>query len=137
MNKLRLTIPPPIVLLLAVLFMWLLSQLFPFLSFIVSAREWLSGLLFGLGVCVCVCVCGVVAFKKASTTLDSRNPDKASQLVVMGIYRYSRNPMYLGFLCILVACAVYLANLVCLLVVPLFILYLNRFQIKPEESVLT
>jgi len=54
-------------------------------------------------------------------------------LVARGIYRYSRNPMYLGFLLLLTALACYLMNAAAFILLPLFLLYMNRFQIVPEE----
>jgi len=54
--------------------------------------------------------------------------------VTSGIYRYTRNPMYLGLLLILLGWAVFLANIVAFIFLPAFIAYLNRFQIRPEEK---
>jgi protein-S-isoprenylcysteine O-methyltransferase Ste14 len=63
-------------------------------------------------------------------------PGTATALVVSGVYRITRNPMYLGFLLLLLAEIVWLANPVALLGAPAFVLYLNRFQIGPEEQAL-
>jgi protein-S-isoprenylcysteine O-methyltransferase Ste14 len=63
-------------------------------------------------------------------------PDAASSLVADGVYRWTRNPMYLGFLIALAGWAAYLANVASALVLPLFVLYMNRFQIVPEERAL-
>jgi protein-S-isoprenylcysteine O-methyltransferase Ste14 len=68
------------------------------------------------------------------------NPIKASaasSLVTSGVYRYTRNPMYLGLSVTLMAWAVFLSNLLALVAVPLFVLYISRFQISPEERVLS
>jgi protein-S-isoprenylcysteine O-methyltransferase Ste14 len=54
-----------------------------------------------------------------------------------GIYRISRNPMYLGFFLLLTGLAIFLSNVIAIVILPLFILYMNRFQIEPEERVLT
>ena len=59
-----------------------------------------------------------------------------TQLVTSGVYRYTRNPMYLGMACLLLAWAVYLQNPLALLGVPLFMAYITQFQIKPEERML-
>ena len=53
-----------------------------------------------------------------------------------GLYRVTRNPMYLGMLLVLFGWAVFLSNLAALLIAPLFALYITRFQIIPEERVL-
>jgi protein-S-isoprenylcysteine O-methyltransferase Ste14 len=80
---------------------------------------------------------GVVAFRAHRTTVDPVHPDGATSIVSSGIYRISRNPMYLGFALMLSALAVQLDSVVALIGVPLFVLYMNRFQIKPEERLLT
>lgn len=78
-------------------------------------------------------VAGVMTFRKAKTTLDPRYPGKASLVVSSGIYGVSRNPMYLGIAFMLVAFAIYLASALSLAGVLVFIVYMNRFQIIPEE----
>jgi protein-S-isoprenylcysteine O-methyltransferase Ste14 len=63
-------------------------------------------------------------------------PASASVLVDGGIYRLTRNPMYLGFLVVLLGWAIFLSNIVAFLLLPAFVYYMNRFQIKPEEKAL-
>ena len=62
--------------------------------------------------------------------------DKASALVVSGVYKVSRNPMYLGFLLVLFGWGIFLSNLLALLLLPGFVVYLKHFQIGPEEEAL-
>ena len=89
------------------------------------------------GGAVIVCLLGVASFRRASTTVNPTRPEGTSALVVGGVYRYSRNPMYLGFLLGLVAWGLWLANLPALAGGPLLlVLWLDRFQIIPEERVL-
>lgn len=83
-----------------------------------------------------VALAGVAAFRKAKTTVDPFQPDKATSLVSSGVYRFSRNPMYLGMLLVLLGWAVYLGDVLAYLVTLLFIPYMTRFQIKPEERVM-
>ena len=83
-----------------------------------------------------VVLAGVHAFRRARTTVDPMHPERSATLVAGGIYRRSRNPMYLGFLLLLAAWACWLANLLALAGLPAFVLYLNRFQIVPEERAL-
>jgi protein-S-isoprenylcysteine O-methyltransferase Ste14 len=64
-------------------------------------------------------------------------PESSSSLVVSGIYKLTRNPMYLGLLLVLLGWAIYLTNVLVFLLLPAFILYINRFQIAPEERALT
>ena len=75
-------------------------------------------------------------FKREQTTVDPHRPDRASALVVRGIFRFSRNPMYLGLLLVLTAWVIYLAHPAGLLVLPVLVSYLSRFQIRPEERIL-
>lgn len=83
-----------------------------------------------------VAIMGVADFRRHKTTVNPFTPDQSSTLVSTGIYRYSRNPMYLGFLLALAGWCVYLASWGSMLLLPLFILYMNRFQIAPEERAL-
>jgi protein-S-isoprenylcysteine O-methyltransferase Ste14 len=78
----------------------------------------------------------VVAFRRAGTTVNPMKPESSSSLVVSGIYAFTRNPMYLGFLFALLAWAIYLSHPAAFLVLPLFVWYMNRFQIEPEERAL-
>jgi protein-S-isoprenylcysteine O-methyltransferase Ste14 len=75
-------------------------------------------------------------FLRSRTTVNPLKPASASMLVTRSIYRFTRNPMYLGLATLLLAWAIYLGNLAALAGVPLFILYMNRFQIAPEERAL-
>lgn len=79
---------------------------------------------------------GVIEFKKEQTTPNPHTPDKATALVTQGVYQYSRNPMYFGLLTVLIAWGLYLSNLLAFMLLPLFIMSMNRLQIKPEERVL-
>jgi protein-S-isoprenylcysteine O-methyltransferase Ste14 len=83
------------------------------------------------------CVAGVVSFKLAKTTVNPSKPEQASKLVTSGIYRISRNPMYLGFAFILAGWGVWLSSVWAMLGVIGFIGYLTLFQIMPEERALT
>lgn len=85
---------------------------------------------------VIVCLLGVGSFKRAKTTVNPMRPESASALVVGGVYRLTRNPMYLGFLLLLLGWAAFLSNGLALLPVAMFVVYLDRFQIRPEERAL-
>ena len=78
----------------------------------------------------------LVHFLRRRTTINPLKPASASALVTEGIYRFTRNPMYVGLATLLAAWAIYLGNLAALAGVPLFIIYMNRFQIAPEERAL-
>lgn len=79
---------------------------------------------------------GVWRFRRNGTTLNPLRPDTASSLVTSGVYRISRNPMYAGFLLCLCGWGCYLGNRYALLGPVIFVLYMNRFQILPEERAL-
>lgn len=79
---------------------------------------------------------GIMSFRMAKTTVNPMKPESSSALVVTGIYRLTRNPMYLGFLWILFGWGIFLSNAPALLILPGFIFYMNRFQIEPEERAL-
>jgi protein-S-isoprenylcysteine O-methyltransferase Ste14 len=88
----------------------------------------------------CGLVVGVLAllpFGRLRTTVDPRHPERASRLVTDGVYRVSRNPMYLAMLLGLVAWGLWLGRAPALLLGPaFFVAYLNRRQIPPEERAL-
>ncbi len=76
------------------------------------------------------------SFRKARTTINPMTPEKSSAVVSEGLYRYSRNPMYVGQLILLVAFAVYLGALSAWVVPPIFVWVITVCQIIPEERVL-
>ncbi len=130
---LALKIPPVALAALAAAAMWFL----PAIAILPRLGPRHAGLCAALALLgAAVCLAGVLAFGRARTTVDPMRPAAATSLVVRGIYRCTRNPMYLGFLLALLAWALYLAKLSALLVLPLFVGYLTVFQIKPEEAAL-
>ncbi|MDF0643957.1 MAG: isoprenylcysteine carboxylmethyltransferase family protein [Nitrospira sp.] len=84
-----------------------------------------------------IAIAGVLAFRRAKTTVNPLTPDATTAMVTSGIYRFTRNPMYLGFLLVLAGWAVYLSDLLAFALLPLFVWYMNRFQIVPEERALS
>jgi protein-S-isoprenylcysteine O-methyltransferase Ste14 len=79
---------------------------------------------------------GVIAFRQHRTTINPLHPENTSRLVTGGIYRISRNPMYVGMALLLLAWAVYLESPAALLGIGGFIAYITHFQIMPEETLL-
>lgn len=131
---LELRIPP---LLLTALFagaMVALRAATPSLSFDVPGLGWAGAALMAAG--AAACVAGVAAFRRARTTVDPTRPDRASSLVRDGIYRFTRNPMYLGFLLVLLGLGLLLGSWPALFVAIAFVPWMNRFQIGPEERAL-
>ena len=76
----------------------------------------------------------IILFKKYQTTISPINPSNATKLITDGVYKFSRNPMYLGLLLVLFGISIILNPTGGLFLMPLFILYLNLFQIIPEEN---
>jgi protein-S-isoprenylcysteine O-methyltransferase Ste14 len=134
MNALELKIPPVAVGLIVALLMWLTSLAAPAFGFIFPGRFPCStGLvLFGAA----ISISGVVSFRRAKTTVNPTTPAAASTLVVSGIYNFTRNPMYLGFLIALLGWGVFLSNALAIVFIPGFVIFMNRFQIRPEEQAL-
>lgn len=130
----KLKIPPVAVSLLFLGMIWLLDHLLPNESLGFPFKNWLAGVLLILG--AIVALLGVWEFRKKSTTVNPHKPQNTTDLVDSGIYRLSRNPMYLGLFLILCAGILYLGNFYNLLVLPLFVWYMNSFQIIPEEEVM-
>lgn len=128
-------IPPPAVTLLFAILMWLLSTVESSLALAVPWRTTVAILLWSAG--VMIALAGLLEFRRAKTTINPLNPEAATAVVSSGIYRFSRNPMYLGLLLVLIGWAVWLSNVLAYAPIPFFVLYINRFQIEPEERVLT
>ena len=124
-------IPPPVVGLLTAVLMAGLARVGPALPLADLARHGLTGVLVAAG--LGLDLSGLLAFRASRTTLNPLRPRKAAALVTGGIYRFTRNPMYLGMLLLLLAWAVHLSALWAFAGLPLFVLYIGRFQIAPEE----
>jgi len=115
-------------------FMWLVSRAAPSLHFDVPAHKWLAMILVSVG--FLTGISGVATFRIAKTTVNPTKP-RASSLVTWGVYAISRNPMYLGGLIMLLGWAIFLLNALAFLFLAVYVLYINRFQIAPEERALT
>lgn len=135
MQSLELKIPPPLVALVIGAAMWLVAGVGPTLElpFAVRLVAFVAIALCGGG----VALAGRNEFKRARTTLNPLRPDKASALVTSGIYRFTRNPMYVGLALVVAGWAAFLCSALALLGPPGFVLYITRFQIVPEERILS
>ena len=133
-RNLELKIPPLALVLLCAGAMALAAWALPRLTYPYSGRLAVGSGLAAAG--VLVAGLGIAAFRRARTTVNPMSPESASSLVIVGIYRLTRNPMYLGFLLMLTGLAAGLSNAVAAALLPFFVLYLTRFQILPEERAL-
>lgn len=125
-------IPPVLLLLIWLVLIYLIAGFFPEMTMKFGGHIKVASILALLG--VGVIVAGVWQFKKACTTVDPTQPDKASSLVDTGIFNHTRNPMYLGMALIALAAVIYVMNLASLIFMLGLPLYLHCFQIKPEEQ---
>lgn len=127
------TVPPPLLTLIFAGLMALLNLLvpwqivLPFKLFILSACAFVATILLGES---------VLRFIRSKTTVNPLRPEKASSLVVAGVFRLSRNPMYLGMLLLLCSVAIYLDNPANIILIAGYVLVMNELQIKPEEQAL-
>ena len=133
-RALELRVPPLALVLFAAACMWLVSWLLPALGVSIPGRTAVAGVCAASG--VVLLVAGVIALRKAHTTVNPATPDASAALVESGVFRWSRNPIYLRFLLVLGAWAIHLANVAAMLFLPAFVWYMNRFQIEPEERAL-
>ena len=134
MNALALKVPPVAQVIITAAAMYGVSKMVPALTFSLNGS---TALAVGLGVMgMSLGVMGVTQFRIAQTTPNPQALEKVSSLVTSGIYRYSRNPMYLGLVLILLGWAFYLSHFLSFVLLPVFILYMTRFQIQPEEQMM-
>lgn len=132
--KLTLKIPPVAQGIVALFLIWLLDRYAPIYHIRFIYQNIVACVFTGAG--IIVALLGVFAFIKLSTTVDPRCPEKANKLVAIDIYKYSRNPMYLGMLLIITGIVIYFGSLSSIFVIPLFVTYINKYQIVPEEVAL-
>ncbi len=133
MSSLELKLPPPAITALAALLIYGGDRVSP-AGLRVSIDVFWA--LVVLGVALLIGFMAVGHFFKVGTTPHPHCPEKSSCLVAHGIYRYSRNPMYLALLLVLVAWSLYLGWVLSPLGWGLFVLWITRFQIRPEERIL-
>jgi protein-S-isoprenylcysteine O-methyltransferase Ste14 len=135
MHVLDLKVPPLALVLLVGGVMWIAAWAVPAFVFAFPARSLFAMAAVAAG--AAIAGTGIVSFRRAKTTVNPMKPESSSALVQSGIYRLTRNPMYLGFLLILLGWAIFLSNALAFLLLPAFVWYMNRFQIEPEERALT
>lgn len=125
-------IPPPIVTLFFGLCIYFSQEYFPesnleFLT-IFSYIFFFSGF--------SILILAVSLFKKQNTTINPIKIENASSLITSGVFEYSRNPMYLGMVMILLGIALMFNFIGGILFTLLFAIYITKYQIRPEEEVM-
>ena len=117
---------------LCVLIIFLSKSIFP--SFVFSYKLQLG--IFVSTVGFLLLIVSIKSFIDNKTTINPLNLKKSTYLVTSGVFRFSRNPMYLGMLLFLLGTAIILNIIGGLIISILFIFYMNFFQIIPEEKAL-
>lgn len=134
MHVFELKVPPVALTVMFAVVMWGVSRFFSAASFPVP-----GGFIVAFAIAIIgggIAVAGVHAFRRHDTTVHPMKPETTVSIVSDGIYRFTRNPMYLGLVLVLMGWATFLSNLAALLLVPAFVAYMTRFQIQPEERAL-
>ena len=134
MHPLDHKIPPPVIAVLCGGLAWLLAHFTPGFHFDIPARLPIVAVLVLVG--LALDFSGLLSFRKARTTFNPLAPSRSKVIVQSGLYRYTRNPMYLGMVLELLGLCVFLANPLTLAAVVVFVAYITRFQIIPEERLL-
>jgi protein-S-isoprenylcysteine O-methyltransferase Ste14 len=127
-------LPPPLIFLLSAGAMSLIADLWPGASLPLPLHlSWGAAAICGI-LSLTISYLSTRSFRRAKTTVDPRHPEHTSTLVTHGVYRFSRNPMYLALLLLLLGWALILANAMALLGLPLCFFYLDFCQIRREEQ---
>jgi protein-S-isoprenylcysteine O-methyltransferase Ste14 len=126
--------PPPLVVVMFAGLMWQLARHLPFGGFAFALQRPLAALvlLAGLG----LMAAAAWTLLCARTTVNPLKPERTTRLVTHGVFAFTRNPIYLGDALLLLALALGLGNWLNFLLLPLFVAFLGRFQIAPEERAL-
>jgi protein-S-isoprenylcysteine O-methyltransferase Ste14 len=124
-------IPPPLLLVILAALAWLAGG--PVFDFAGRAVLGVLAMTLGLG----LKIVAALSFRQRGTTVSPLAPERSAALVTSGLFRVTRNPMYLGAAFILAGWALYLGAWLGAFAVPVYVLYLNRFQIGPEERALS
>ncbi|WBY01142.1 isoprenylcysteine carboxylmethyltransferase family protein [Ramlibacter tataouinensis] len=134
MSFLEHKIPPPVIGALTAAAMWGAAGLGPQFTLAPAVRMTAVAVL--VVAALAFDLLGLLAFRGSRTTVNPLAPQRASALVTGGVYRVTRNPMYLGMALLLLAWGVYLSAWLAFAGPLLFVLYITRFQILPEERAL-
>lgn len=127
-------IPPPVYMFLAIIGMHYGAQFLPCLSFQFAEQFILSYALALFGIFILALT--VLRYFRRRTTIQPNKLDQMSTLVTDGVNRYSRNPMYLAMLLLILSAGLYWGTFLVLIAAPAFVTVINKMQIEPEEEAL-
>ena len=128
-----LKIPPPLLVLILVISNYFSSKKIDVIP--IPNQDLVSIVIFLIG--ILILIIPVSKFIKSKTTIDPIKFKKVNKLVTSGIYKYSRNPMYLGLLMILTSSSIFYLNIYSITTPFFFYWWITKFQIKREEIFLT
>ena len=129
-------IPPPLVFLICAALMWLADALFPLFDVVLSHSTMLFWIVLLAGFSFLASAVFRIIKRKTTIHPDKKSLPQATSLITTGIFKYSRNPIYLGMAIMLFAWVIFLENLLSAAGVIIFIAFITRYQIKPEEEAL-
>ncbi|WP_420548371.1 methyltransferase family protein [Curvivirga sp.] len=134
MTWLQLKFPPPLVALVFLIHLGLVAYLYPDTIFSFPYQSYIAVIIGLIG--LALGITASIEFRKVKTAVNPRKPELAQSLVTNGIFKYSRNPMYLGLVIIICAAVIFAGNFITLMHPILLVMYLHFFQIRPEERIL-
>ena len=126
-------IPPPLIVLTLIISIYFSSKKIDLIN--IPFQLEISFFILSLG--ILVFINPVLKFIKSKTTINPIQFEETNRLVTSGIFKYSRNPMYLGMLMIILSTSIFYLNIYSILTPFLFVFWINKFQIKREEIFLT
>ena len=126
-------IPPPLIVLTLIISIYFSSKKIDLIN--IPLQLEISFFILSLG--TLVFINPVLKFIKSKTTINPIQFEETNRLVTSGIFKYSRNPMYLGMLMIIISTSIFYLNIYSILTPFLFVFWINKFQIKREEIFLT
>lgn len=127
-------IPPPILTVLAIAAIWAIAKFSPFTKVVFPYQNLVAYAVAAIG--IIILVNAGILFKSKKTTVNPFAPQKTSAIVGTGIYKLSRNPMYLGMLLVIIAAGIWSGAILSLAPILIFFIYITRSQILPEEKAL-
>jgi protein-S-isoprenylcysteine O-methyltransferase Ste14 len=128
-------LPPPLAVAICALAMWSLNRAADSARFAFAGQR--AAALALLAIALALMSAAVIEFVRARTTINPMHPARAAHLITRGVFRFSRNPIYLADALLLAALALWLGNAWNFALVAAFVVYIDRFQIRPEERTLT
>ena len=128
-----LKIPPPLLVLILVVSNYFSSKKIDLI--LLPYQNLISFILLFIG--FLILINPILKFIKSRTTIDPIKFKKVNKLITSGVYKYSRNPMYLGLLTIIISTTIFYLNIFSITTPIIFYFWINKFQIKREEIFLT